>query len=271
MNFRAWSEPITNEDLPIPKLENWYLKLTATPNRVFGENVLVAAGMSDQWASDNKDVLVLKFDDREAHLYQAAIPTFGGSMSVRPLRAGEEYWYDQIKGYFMYPVADAFADPPTVTEGVLRDLGIDPKEKKKKPKKKAITLDADVTSKKGGSSRATAGVADKGTFRLRQSNLEDYVIISDSFEGLSRVGEKRGSSGSAGSRNPNAWTTPSSLAHEEEKDEVEAEEEEGPAVKLIRKRSREVVVGASVMSKPGEVPLIGKKSSLRSRYKFSPG
>ncbi|KAJ0667384.1 hypothetical protein HanPI659440_Chr17g0677231 [Helianthus annuus] len=73
--------------------------------------------MSDQWAADSKDVPILKFDDREAHLYQAAFPTFGGSMGVRPLRAGEEYWYDQIKGHFMYPIADAFADPPTATEG----------------------------------------------------------------------------------------------------------------------------------------------------------
>ncbi|KAJ0526838.1 hypothetical protein HanHA300_Chr09g0327611 [Helianthus annuus] len=319
MTFRAWSEPIVKEDLPIPKQENWYVQLTSTPNRVFGENVLVAAGMSDQWVAGSTDVLVLKFDDREAHLYQVAFPTFSRSMGVRPLRAGEEYWYDQIKGHFMYPVADAFADPPTTTEGahipnprplrvltsagkeivylsseesvgssngelsswstifagVLRDLGIDPEEKKKKPKKKVITIDADVPSRKGGSSRATAGVADKGTFRLRQSNLEDYVIISDSFEGLSRIGEKKAgaagskSSGSAGSRNPDVEATPSSVAHEEEEKEEEVEEEE-PAVKLIRKRSREATVGASVMSKPGGVPLIGKKSNLRSLYRFSP-
>ncbi|KAF5780839.1 hypothetical protein HanXRQr2_Chr11g0476521 [Helianthus annuus] len=243
-------------------------------------------------------------------------------MGARPLRAGEEYWYDQIKGHFMYPVADAFADPPTSTEGahipnphplraltsawkeivylsseesvgssngelsswstifagVLSDLGIDPEEKKKKPKKKkkVITIDADKTSKKGGSSHATSGVADKGTLRLRQSNLEDYVIISDSLEGLSRIGEKKAgaagskSSGSGGSRNPDAGATPSSFAHEEEDDEEEVEEEE-PAVQLIRKRSREAAVGASMMSKPGGVPLIGKKSNLRSLYKFSPG
>ncbi|KAF5777439.1 hypothetical protein HanXRQr2_Chr12g0535631 [Helianthus annuus] len=199
-------------------------------------------------------------------------------MGVRPLEAGEEYWYDQIKGRFMYPVADAFAAPPTATEGVLRVLGIDREEKKKKPKKKkkkVITIDADVTSKRGGSSRATSGVADKGTLRLRQSNLEDYVIISDSFEGLSRIGERTSgaagskSSGSAGSRNPDAGATPSSVAHEEEKEE-EVEEEE-PAAQLIRKRSREAAVGASMMSQPGGIPLIGKKSNLRSLYRFSPG
>ncbi|MFS8033210.1 hypothetical protein Hanom_Chr17g01566821 [Helianthus anomalus] len=64
MTFRAWSEPIVKEDMSIPKQENRYLKLTPTPNRVFGENVLVTAGMSDQWATDSKDVPVLMFDDR---------------------------------------------------------------------------------------------------------------------------------------------------------------------------------------------------------------
>ncbi|KAF5818583.1 hypothetical protein HanRHA438_Chr02g0068131 [Helianthus annuus] len=38
---------IEKEELPILKGGAWYLKLTATPNRIFGENVLVVAQMSD--------------------------------------------------------------------------------------------------------------------------------------------------------------------------------------------------------------------------------
>ncbi|KAJ0524933.1 hypothetical protein HanHA300_Chr09g0306231 [Helianthus annuus] len=143
--------------------------------------------------------------------------------------------------------------------GVLRDLGIDPEEKKKKPgkKKKIITINAEVTSKKGGSSRAIAGAAEKGTLRFRQNNLEDYIIISDSLEGLSRIGEKKTSatgsksSGSAGSRNSDAGATPSSITLD---DEEEEEEEEEPAEKLIsRKRSREeTTAGASMAQKTGE-------------------
>ncbi|KAJ0878324.1 hypothetical protein HanRHA438_Chr10g0438421 [Helianthus annuus] len=225
MPFRDWTEPILKEDLPIPKHERWYQQLTPTPNRVFGENVLVAARMSDRWLPDIEEVPILKIND----------------------------------------------------QGVLRNLGIDPEDKKKKKpvkKKKVITLDPEVTSKGAGSSRATSTVADKGTLRLRQSNLEDYIIISDSFEGLSRLGEKKigaggsKSSGSASSRNPDAGTTPSSVAQEGD-DEEEAQEE--PAVKLIRKRSREAALGATVLPKPGDAPLIGKKSNLRSLYKFSPG
>ncbi|KAF5755716.1 hypothetical protein HanXRQr2_Chr17g0805891 [Helianthus annuus] len=196
--------------------------------------------MIDQWAPDSKDVPILKLGDQEVQLYQATFATFGGVIGSRPLKAGEQYWYDQIKGYFMYPVADVFTDPPTSTEGVLRDLGIDPEDKKKKPmrKKKVQALDPEVTSKGVGSSRATTSAADKGEKKHGAGGSK--------------------SSGSAGSCNPDAGTTPSSAAHEEG-DEEEVEEE--PAVKLIRKRSREAALGASVLSKPGGVPTIGKKAT----------
>ncbi|KAJ0689327.1 hypothetical protein HanOQP8_Chr11g0404461 [Helianthus annuus] len=58
------SDTIEKEELPIPKGEAGNLKLTATPNRIFGENVLVAAQMSDQWPEDSNEVPVLKFQDR---------------------------------------------------------------------------------------------------------------------------------------------------------------------------------------------------------------
>ncbi|KAJ0462525.1 hypothetical protein HanRHA438_Chr16g0787141 [Helianthus annuus] len=211
MIFHA-PDVIEKEEFAIPKHADWYLKLTATPNRIFGENVLVAAQMSDKWPETSNEIPILKFED-SAHLYQAVFPTFGESMEVRPLESGEQYWYERIKGHFLYPLPGAFANPPTATEGahlpnprplravtsagkeilyrsreesvgssnrelsswsnifagVLRDLGIDPEEKKKpsKKKKKVITIDAEVTSKKGGSSRATTGASDKGTLRFR--------------------------------------------------------------------------------------------------------
>ncbi|KAM0068342.1 hypothetical protein Hdeb2414_s0002g00072061 [Helianthus debilis subsp. tardiflorus] len=148
--------------------------------------------------------------------------------------------------------------------GVLRDLGIDPEEKKKKKKppkkKKTIDLDPEVTSKGAGSGRATVAAA-KGTLRLRQSDLNDYVIISGSLEGLSRTADvKTGagssrSSGSAGSRNPDAGATPS--MHEEE----EVEEEDVAAQLVSRKRARSETT-AGVVSAPtvGLIPLIKKKT-----------
>ncbi|KAJ0720050.1 hypothetical protein HanOQP8_Chr08g0296151 [Helianthus annuus] len=313
MPFREWTEVIPKEDLPIPKSAQWYQRLTATPNRVFGENVLVAAKMSDQWSPSSRELPVLKIGDQETQLYQAAFPAFGGSMGVRPLRDDEEGWYDQIKGNFMLPAADAFASPPDATEGahypkprplrsvtsagketfylsseesvgssngelsslpkifagVLRDLGVDPEEKKKKPSKKKKKADVEVTSKGPGASRATTAAV-KGTLRLRQRDLDDYVIISDSYEGLSYAamgktgaGGSKGS-GSAGSRNPDADATPS---HPE--DEEEEEEETAPLIGRKRGRS-EATTGMASAPVSVVIPVVGKKSKLRSLYQFSP-
>ncbi|KAM0022302.1 hypothetical protein Hdeb2414_s0023g00627061 [Helianthus debilis subsp. tardiflorus] len=158
---------------------------------------------------------------------------------------------------------------------MLRDLGIVPEDKKKKPlkKKKVVNLNPEVTSKGAGSSRATTIAAGKGTLRLRQSDLKDYVIISDSLKGLSRVGVKKTgaggskSSASAGSRNPDAGATPSTVAQEEEEEVAEE-----PEIKLVRKRTRsEATAGASVAPKARGALVLGKQSNLRSLYKFSPG
>ncbi|KAJ0466286.1 hypothetical protein HanRHA438_Chr14g0682531 [Helianthus annuus] len=314
MPFREWTEVIPKEDLPIPKTARWYQQLTPTPNRVFGESVLVAAKMSDQWSPSSKEVPVLKIGDQEAQLYQAAFSTFVGSMGVHPVRDDEESWYDQIKGNFMFPAADAFASPPTATEGaqypkprplrsvtlagketfylsseesvgssngelsswseifagVLRDLGIDPEEKKKKPVKKKKKVEPEVTSKGTGPSRATSAAV-KGTLRLRQRDLDDYVIISDSYEGLSHAAKgKTGaggskSSGSAGSRNPEAGATPSFPEDEE------VEEEDAGARLIGRKRGRsEATTGVASAPTSAVIPVVGKTSKLRSLYRFSP-
>ncbi|KAJ0788563.1 hypothetical protein HanPI659440_Chr05g0193171 [Helianthus annuus] len=82
MLFRE-PDVIEKEDLSIPKAEDRYLKLMATPNRVFGEQVLVAAGMSDKGPARSKEVLVLLFNGEGAELYQSAFPTFGGAMGIR--------------------------------------------------------------------------------------------------------------------------------------------------------------------------------------------
>ncbi|XP_035838275.1 uncharacterized protein LOC110901777 [Helianthus annuus] len=243
MPFREWTEVIPKEDLPIPKSAQWYQRLTATPNRVFGENVLVAAKMSDQWSPSSRELPVLKIGDQETQLYQAAFPAFGGSMGVRPLRDDEEGWYDQIKGNFMLPAADAFASPPDATEGVLRDLGVDPEEKKKKPSKKKKKADVEVTSKGPGASRATTAAV--------------------KAMGKTGAGGSKGS-GSAGSRNPDADATPS---HPE--DEEEEEEETAPLIGRKRGRS-EATTGMASAPVSVVIPVVGKKSKLRSLYQFSP-
>ncbi|KAJ0561049.1 hypothetical protein HanHA300_Chr06g0218441 [Helianthus annuus] len=242
MMFRE-SDKIEKEELPIPKTVDWYMRLLATSNMIFGEQVLVAAGMSDKWPAHSKEVPVLMFE-------------------------GEDMF-----PYFYY-----------LLSCVLCDLRIDPGEKPKKaPTKKKtntrkrVAVDTGATSKKAGGSRTTVAVPKKGTFRFRQSNLEDYVVASDSLEGLSRIGEKKSSaaasksSGSAESKAPESGATPSSL-HEEEEEEEEEVEEEG--VKLVtRKRSREETTAGTTppVQQAAVTQPIGKQGRLRSLYKFSPG
>ncbi|MFS8003051.1 hypothetical protein Hanom_Chr13g01209331 [Helianthus anomalus] len=134
--------------------------------------------MSDKWPEDSNEVPVLKFLDRESHLYQAAFPHIWRVYVVRLLESGEPYWYERIKGHFLYPLLQ----PSPI-------LPLQPK-----------------------------------------SNLEDYIVGSDSLEGLSYIDEKKASaagsksSGSAGSRIPEAGATPSSISLDEEEEEEEHEE-----------------------------------------------
>ncbi|MFS7977672.1 hypothetical protein Hanom_Chr10g00906781 [Helianthus anomalus] len=264
MIFRPFDE-IEKEDTPIPKKEAWYDNLMPTPNRVFGELMLVAVGMSDKWPERSKEV--------PQALYQSAFKTFAGTMGVRPLRDGEEFWHKQIKPRFIYIPAELFVNPPVATEGthilnprpcrvvtsageeivylsseefvassdhdlrswdvvfagVLRDLGIDHEEKKTKkaPTKKTV-VKKKVSVDAGATSKKTGG--GRATTEIPKKGL---LAIAEKPQSNAVAASK--SVGSAGSRGPDSGATPSSVYEEEEEAEEEVEGE-----KLVaRKRSRE--------------------------------
>ncbi|KAF5782568.1 hypothetical protein HanRHA438_Chr11g0510141 [Helianthus annuus] len=116
--------PIAKKDMATPHGAASYENLMALPNRVFGEQVLVAAGMNNRWPEDSEGVPVLLFDGQSKVLLSfckalsKCFPTFAGVMGTRPLRDGEEFWLEQIRPNFMYALLDAFAAPPLATEGV---------------------------------------------------------------------------------------------------------------------------------------------------------
>ncbi|KAF5801724.1 hypothetical protein HanRHA438_Chr06g0260641 [Helianthus annuus] len=162
-----------------------------------------------------------------------------------------------------------------VFAGVLRDLRIDHEEKR--PKKTAAKKKVTVTggaSKKVGATRATSDAASKnGTLHFRQSNLEDFVVATDTL-GLHNIGDKPQSSavavarstGSARLKGPDFGATPSFIHEEAETEKPEAE-------KLIRKRSRaETATTTCLAKKIATGKPIEKKGSLRSLYTdVSPG
>ncbi|MFS7936735.1 hypothetical protein Hanom_Chr05g00419271 [Helianthus anomalus] len=239
---------IPKEDTPIPKKAAWYDKLMATPNRVFGEQVLVTTSISDKWPERSKEVPMLLLNGEEFALYHSAFQTFSRAMgrsclpnpavatqgarnsNPRPCRtvtyAGKEIVYLSSEesvassNHELSSWDDVFA-------GVPRDLGVDHEEKW--PKKK-VTVTGGAMSKKVGATLTASDAASK-----------------------------------EGSKGPDSSATPSSI-HEE------AETEEPEAGKLIRKRSRVETTATTpptkkvVTSKP-----IGKKGSFRSLYsKVSP-
>ncbi|MFS7968316.1 hypothetical protein Hanom_Chr09g00796001 [Helianthus anomalus] len=299
------SAPIPKEDTKVPRGVAWYEKLLALPNRVFGDQILVAVGMSDNWPERSEDVPVLLLNGEEVALYQSAFPAFVGSMGVRPLYDGEEYWFEQIMPNFMYARVELFAPPPPATEGaripnprpcseesvassehelkpshdvfggVLRDLGVEHKEKRpKRVAKKKVTVAGGAASKNAKIAGAASDAASqKGTVRFHQSNLEDFIYVADSFEELYAIGGKSQddaaatarSSGSAGSKGPESNTTPTFVHIEETEAELEAEE-------LIRKNAskRSHAETKTETTPPAKKVAtgkpIGKKGSLRTLY-----
>ncbi|MFS8006296.1 hypothetical protein Hanom_Chr14g01247551 [Helianthus anomalus] len=138
----------------------WYEKFLALPNRVFGEQVLVTAGVSDKWPEQSREVPVLLFNGEEVALYQAAFQTVVGTMGVRPLHDDEELWYEQIKPDFLFATLEMFSNPPMGIEGVLHDLGIDSEQKIPKKyavKKKKITVAGGVTIARSSGSTGSRG------------------------------------------------------------------------------------------------------------------
>ncbi|KAJ0809373.1 hypothetical protein HanPI659440_Chr01g0014061 [Helianthus annuus] len=116
MDFRALG-PISEETPVVLKSAGWYNNLKALPNQAFGENTLVIVAISDKRPCDILEVPIFLQEGIEIDLYHRAFPTCSGVMGMRPLCEGEQLWYDKIWVNFMYATADAFATPPTATEG----------------------------------------------------------------------------------------------------------------------------------------------------------
>ncbi|MFS7912594.1 hypothetical protein Hanom_Chr02g00131791 [Helianthus anomalus] len=222
--------PIHKEEMKVPRGAAWYENLMALTNRFFGEQVLLAAGMSDKWPENNENVPVLLLGDEEVALYQSAFLVFVGVMGVRPPRDGEEYCLEQIRPNFM-PCGDvtpagkevvylsseesvASSDhelnlPHDMFAGVFCNLGVDPEEKKpKRVLKKKITVVGGTVVKKMEVTSTTSDVAS------RKGGKPQCSMASCT----------RSSLGSAGSKGPESGATHTSIKVEETKVDPDPEE-----------------------------------------------
>ncbi|KAJ0799877.1 hypothetical protein HanPI659440_Chr03g0096461 [Helianthus annuus] len=150
------------------------------------ERALVAAKMSLHWKFNTKDKPVYVEDKTAVALYMVAYKRENGKMTTVQLGAGEETWYRQIVKNFALPKdADLNAQPSTDV-GELINLGVGPESKKRKRRPVASAI-----SKKADAPKAdmTKEEKKKGTCPVTDSWC-DYVVVSDSLEGLAPVAVK---------------------------------------------------------------------------------
>ncbi|MFS7948162.1 hypothetical protein Hanom_Chr06g00556761 [Helianthus anomalus] len=149
MVFRG-KEDVVPETIQTPFSENWYHDLKDIPSIDLLEKTLVGVGMSLFWRMNREDKPVYMEGDKVVSLYVVAFKREGGKMATVPKRVDEELWYLQIVKKFVLPrIEDLAAQPPTGT----------------------------VKNVKGEK---------KGT-RHSSDSWCDYVVVSDSLEGLAPI------------------------------------------------------------------------------------
>ncbi|KAJ0482092.1 hypothetical protein HanIR_Chr13g0650031 [Helianthus annuus] len=131
--------------------------------------------MSLNWRMDRDDKPVYTEDGH------GTIGREGGKMGTIKKKPDEELWYHHIVGNFARPRDADLSVQPNAGAGELLNLGIGPEKKKH-------VVSSISAPKKGGAEKAqslkTKNVGEKkGTHRSSDSEC-DYVVVSDSLEGL---------------------------------------------------------------------------------------
>ncbi|MFS7965960.1 hypothetical protein Hanom_Chr09g00768251 [Helianthus anomalus] len=234
----------------------------------------------------------------KAALYQSAFRTFFGTMGVRPLRDGEEYWYEQIKPNFMYARAELFAALLVATEGAHipnprpchamtpagKEIVYLSREEYVASSDHELRSWDDVSAsvlrdlgidheKKKPKKVVKKKVTVAGGMSMKKTETTGVASDVASMKGTSRFRQSKSSSspngpGScvmcsriAGSKGPDSSASPSSIVEETET------ETKPEAEKLIRKRPRAETTDTTPPAKNVATGKpIGKKGSLRSHY-----
>ncbi|MFS7988051.1 hypothetical protein Hanom_Chr11g01029971 [Helianthus anomalus] len=113
-------------------------------------------------------------------LYVVAFEKEGGKMGTVPKKADEEPWYLQIVKNFVLPRDEDLSAQPPTGPGELSNLGIGPEKKKRAPA-------ATATPRKNDAEKAQKAKNVKGEKKGTRHSSDswcDYVVVSDSLEGL---------------------------------------------------------------------------------------
>ncbi|MFS8018896.1 hypothetical protein Hanom_Chr15g01397501 [Helianthus anomalus] len=134
--------------------------------------------------------LLLFFAFVVVSLYVVAYKREKGKMTTISKGAGEELWFQQIIRNFALPRDEDLAAQPSTGAGELTNLGIGPEKKKKRVL--AVTIAPKKTeAPKAKSSKAKNVREEKKGTRLFLNPRCDYVLVSDTIEGLAPVVVKK--------------------------------------------------------------------------------
>ncbi|KAJ0946715.1 hypothetical protein HanRHA438_Chr01g0007021 [Helianthus annuus] len=176
MTFRG-AEDIEVENLKTLESEIWYQDLKDIPSIELPERALVAAGMSLHWKMDHDDKPVYMEGDTIVFLYVVTYKREKGKMTTISNGADEELWYHQIIKNFGLPRDKDLAVQPSTGAG--------PEKKKKRVPVVAAAL------KKADAPKAKTVKEEKKGTRFFLKPRCDYVVVSDTLEGLAPVGFKK--------------------------------------------------------------------------------
>ncbi|KAM0028955.1 hypothetical protein Hdeb2414_s0018g00520221 [Helianthus debilis subsp. tardiflorus] len=181
MNFRG-KKDVPTETIQTPTDENWYQDLKDVPSIALPEKALVGASMSLNWRMNQEEKPVYKEGDKIVSLYVVAFEREGGKMTTIPKKLDEELWYHRIMRNFVLSRDDDLAAQPVAGAGELYNLRIGPEKKKRAPTATAA-LKKSEAEKTQPSKGKNVGGEKKGT-RHSSDSWCDYVVVSDSLEGL---------------------------------------------------------------------------------------
>ncbi|KAJ0683443.1 hypothetical protein HanPI659440_Chr16g0658341 [Helianthus annuus] len=221
MVFRG-KEDVPTETIQTPFSENWYQDLKNVLSIALLEKALVGASMSLCWRMNREDKqvytengkcefwgfltlftvvssllffieLALVLFSAVVSLYVVAFEREGGKMGIVPKKADEELSYLQIVKNFVFPRDEDLAAQPSTSAGELTNLGIGP-ENKKRASAANVSLKRADTAKTQSSKVKNVGGEKKGTRHFSDSWC-DYVVVSNSLEGLAPAVVKKPKAG----------------------------------------------------------------------------
>ncbi|MFS8008043.1 hypothetical protein Hanom_Chr14g01268041 [Helianthus anomalus] len=175
-SFHDWKQKfffikdVPTETIQTPFSENWCQDLKDVPSIALPEKALVGASMSLNWRMNREEKPVYMEDGKVVSLYVVAFEREGGKMASIPKKPDEELWYHRIVRNFV----------------LLRDgeLIAQPGAGAKKTCACCYYCAKKSEVEKTQSSKAkNVGGKKKGT-RHSSDSWCDYVVVSDSLEGL---------------------------------------------------------------------------------------